>query len=148
MSKPTFTDKVKDYFTKGFQLQKVYTEDWLAMKDTFKHYGLDINDHGPIITLNEAKTVNSTAIIVERLYNDDTTRLMVEGYLDTKIGTLVKGKLFLTILRVIPRYGRIKTEKDFEKWLTSDILEKLISIEGTIKNTDIEFENIIRKLIK
>ena len=131
---PTSTlKKIKDWSIKGFQLQKTYFDDWEEIKKTFFLYGLDINIHGPLITLNESKMV--------RLAKELTQELAKEFHIKKK-------EIFLLIMRTFPKYSRIKAEKEFIPWVKENFssLNKL-NQNGTMKETDNEFEKMVRDLI-
>lgn len=130
---PTSTlGKIKDWSIKGFQLQKTYIDDWEEMKKTFFLFGLDINFHGPLITLNEVKMVRIARILTREL-SDELN--------------LEKKDSFLLVLRTFPKYARIKAEKEFVPWLKENYKSLLKLQNGTMKDTDSEFEKVVRDLI-
>ena len=125
--------KLRDWNIKGFQLQMTYFDDWEEMKKTFFLYGLDINIHGPLITLNEAKIVRMSRIITQEL---------------SEKFNLKKKDIFLVILRALPMFARIKAEKEFKIWIENNLLQlHEIMKNGTMKETDKEFEKKVRYLL-
>ena len=130
---PSTFQKIRDWSIKGFQLQKTYFDDWDAMKDIFHRLGLDINIHGPLITMNEARNVRLSHLLACEISKDSP---------------LHKKDIFITVLRTLPRYGRIKTEREFTSFIKKHLIElHTLTLSGTMKQTDELFEKKVRELI-
>ena len=130
----TLSSKIKDWSIKGFQLQKTYLDDWAEMKHIFSLYGLDINIHGPILTLAEVKNVKYAKI---------TCNAIAEN-----LSVVNKQELFIIILRTFTKYARIMAEKPFFPFIKENVhvLNK-VARNGTLKSSDEDLELKVRDLI-
>lgn len=123
--------KLKDWYIQGFQLNKCYIDDWNEIKSIFTSMGLKIQEHGPIITMNEVKNVRLARQIASEIH----------GY--------EKNKVFLTVLYSLPRYCLKTAYPSFLKWIKKEDnnFEKLLVLSGTMKEVDKEVEEIIEDII-
>jgi len=127
-------NKFRDWSIKGFQLQKTYLDDWEDMKLIFHRYGLDINIHGPLLTLAEAKNVKFAKSITDGLSNE--------------LGITNKKELFVTILRTFTKYARIHAEKRFTSFVKENILDLIeVARNGSLKDSDESLEREVRRII-
>ena len=124
----------RDWSIKGFQLQKTYLDDWDAMKQIFHRYGLDINIHGPLLTLAESKNVKYAKYITDMLSKE--------------LNIINKKELFVTILRTFTKYARIHAEKRFTLFVKENI-HVLIEVarNGSLKDSDESLERKVREII-
>jgi len=140
--------KVKDWYIQGFQLHKCYVEDWDEIKSIFKLYGLNLSEHGPILTINELKNVRIAKGLTDSLMYDQDIREMANGKaIETE--NQIKGRIFLTILRIYPEFCNKLGEKIFENWMKNpdQNLSKIFDLEGTMKDTEKEIEDIISEVV-
>lgn len=133
----TVATQLRDWYIKGHQLSRCYIEDWEYIRDVFRRIGLDLNTHGPIITINERKTVREAELITEKIaYWPEFTQYR-------------KKDIFATVLRAEPIYTRIHANDGFiHDICNTRLLHELIPIQGTIKDTDSVFESVIQKAYK
>jgi hypothetical protein len=127
-------DSAKDWSIKGFQLQKTYLDDWEYMKKIFFIYGLDINIHGPILTLAESKNVRYARYMTEIMSKD--------------FKLIEKKEIFLTIMRIFTKYARIQAEKQFKKFIKENLLDLVeVARNGSLKDSDERLELRMREIL-
>jgi hypothetical protein len=139
------SEQIKDWWIKGFQLNNVYLDDWDEIKSHFSRYGLNINEHGPIITMNELKYVREAIRLTEMLSNTPEYRELADGCNERER----KGKIFMLNMYTYPYFSRIVSTPMYEKWVeTPDKhLKKIFNLNGTMKMKDQAIEEIVRKAI-
>lgn len=140
--------KVKEWGIKGFQINRCYDSDWDFITDVFEKYNLNLNKHGPIITINEKKHVEFVEKLIKEI-NDNPSIDYKKKFELTSIGY---DNLFILFLRIYPEFCRQIASESFKKWLikgdSSKYLRGLCSIGGTIKETDEKIENFVSDIVK
>ena len=141
----TFGEQIKDWWIQGFQLNPCYLDDWDEIKSNFSRYGLKINQHGPIITMNELKYVREAVRLTEMLANTSEYRKLTSESNERDR----KGRVFMLHLSVLPYFARTVSGPMYEKWVeTPDkFLKEICELNGTMKSRDNEIEKVIRKAI-
>ena len=132
-------EQVVDWWVKGLQVSRCYKDDWDYINNIFKDYNLNLDSHSPIITINEVKNVKIADKLARKICNYP------------EFDDYRSGELFLVLLRAIPIFDRIYSNGAFERSVCGQkppLLHKLLNINGTIKSTDKEFEQIIQKSFK
>lgn len=139
----TFGEKAKDWWTKGFQLAPCYLDDWDEIKSYFSKYGLTLNEHGPIITLNELKNVREAVRMTEMLYELDGYQSMINR---NDIREL-KGVLFMSNLYILPTFCREVSKTAYEKWMQvpDARLKEIFKLKGNMKKKESEIERLIKE---
>jgi hypothetical protein len=141
---PTFGERTKDWWIKGMQLHPCYIEDWDYIKSTFSKYGLNMNAHGPIITMNEAKYVREAAALTESSFNKKTYKEIFKGDERER-----KSHIFVTHLSTFPYFARELAFPLYKKWISSPdkYFNEIVSLNGTMKKKDKKIEQIIENAI-
>ena len=156
------TKRFKDYWVKGLQLHPCYREDWDEIKDVFDDYSIDMKHQGPIITMQTLEEVKLARNITKELAKDARIRKMAEKvcyplrnvYPNPKLtkDKLIEGTIFIVVLRLIPSFcmkiGTEKLNKFVSNGIKYDILESLFDGHGTIRETQHEFEDSVKVMIK
>lgn len=140
-------EQVKDWWTKGIQLNHCYMDDWDEIKSAFSRYGLSVNQHGPIITMNELKYVREAVRITEEYANTKEYRELTSGEIGERER---KGRVFLLNMYTFPYFSRAVSSPLYERWISEpdEHLKKIYSLNGaTMKQKDREIEKIIREAI-
>ena len=143
----TIIQKYKDWSIKGFQINRCYDDDWDFITDTFEKYDLNLNEHGPIITINEKRHVEFVEKLIEEIKKNKGISLQ-KRY---ELASIGYNNLFILFLRIYPEFCRQRASEEFRKWLfnnkSSKHLAELCDIHGTIKETDKQFENIVSCIV-
>jgi len=138
-------EQLKDWWTKGLQLNPCYLEDWFEIKSHFSRYGLNMNQHGPIITMNELKYVREAVRLAEIYGNTQEYRnLTAENEERAR-----KGRVFMLNLYTLPYFSRAVSVPMYEKWIEKPdkFIQRIYEQNGTMKKRDNEIERIIREAI-
>jgi len=145
-NQPSLGKKIRDWWVKGFQMQNCYLDDWDEMDATFKSFGLDLSEHGPIITMNELKFVRSAKELTEALIVNPKIRKLASIGITVESENNLKGRIFLIVLRLLPEYCKNLGEKRFEKWVyeANGDLARVFDLRGTQKEIDSAISEIIR----
>jgi len=132
-------EKVDDFFLKSLQVNRCYEDDWNEMKSVFTKYGLSMNQHGPIITINQRKNIKICDNLTQTLAN-------LPEYSSYR-----PKEIFIVLLRAYPTFSRILSYSPFEEWVftrNSGVLEELLGLQGTLKSTDKDYERMIRDSLR
>ena len=124
--------QLRDWYIKGHQLQRCYIEDWENIQNVFKHYKLELNNHGPIMTINE-------------LHNVVTARNITEN-IKYRYPEYRPKDIFIALLRAYPAYSRKLGMANIKPLIPN--IPRLMAIKGTIKETEGEFEVLIDKIME
>ena len=153
--------RAKDWWIKGFQLNRCYIKHWDEITDVFENYNIDMNRQGPIITLQALKQVRMAKDLTDKLKNNPEIRKAAEKcpfplrtvyYSNMNKDKQIEGTIFIILLRLIPEfcleYG-MKNLNDFVKNGNSEgFLKRAFSTEGTIIDTEDDFERIVKDMVK
>lgn len=129
--------QAQDWYLKSLQVNRCYKKDWTYIKSVYVTYGLDLNEHSPILTMNELKNVRAAESLTNKICNYPE----FENY--------TSGQIFLCLQRAMPIYNRIYANNTFETMVCLQkppLLHQLIAIDGTIKDSDVSFEKIVHKV--
>jgi len=132
--------KTSEFFTKGFQLNRCYQEDWDKINTILKRNGIKLINFGPVLTMNELKYIELGEEFVQKHRDDDRiTRYINRGIVN------VNSALLTAFLRTFPEYSYQVSYNQFVESITknSAFLGKLFDLEGSIKETNIELQQII-----
>jgi len=127
----SIAERVVDWWSKGLQLSACYKEDWEYIKSIFYKLHLSIDCHSPLITMHELSNVRYAYELSKRMNHPEISQ----------------PNLFLLILRAFPIYSRIYSRQQFERDINPTLLGELLSVDGTIKETDSEYARILEKVI-
>lgn len=125
--------QLHDWYIKGHQLQRCYIEDWETIKGVFTDLKLELNEHGPIMTINELHNVKTAMQLT------DSIKYEFPEYRPKDI--------FIALLRAYPAYCRKVGITHFRRQIPH-LLHDIMGIRGTIKETEKDFERIIDRQIK
>lgn len=155
MGKTTFSERVKDAFTKGFSLNVCYQKHWDWINQTFRDLKLELYKHGPIITINEYKNVKLALQVTKMIKDDPKVRKLAAPSISSDYDDYEKAierNVFLLLLRILPEYCRLYSTSSFINWITNknngSEIEELFSVSGTILSTDKEIDKIMEKVVK
>lgn len=147
-------ERIKEFFTKGFQINRCYEEDWDFIKSTFRHYKVEINAHAPIITISQRKYVEMAKEITEKIKDNGNLRAKVATGIHSgkeNYEKIVDGKIFISVLRILPTFAQKYSEQAFKSFITNtnaeQYMERLMQMNGTIKSTDEQVDNLIDEIV-
>lgn len=153
--------RAKDWWIKGFQLNRCYLPHWDEIKDIFEHYDVDLNRQGPIMTLQTLKQVRLAKDLTEKIKRDPQIRKLAKNssfplrtvyYTDVNPEKFVDGSIFILLLRLIPEFclelGMNNLRNFMENGNSKKHLEKAFLTSGTIMDTETDIEKIVKKMIK
>lgn len=145
----------KEFFTKGFQINRCYVDDWDDIKDVFQRYSIEMNAHGPIITISQRKYVQLADKITQEIKKKPHLRnQVITGMCIGKQShdAIVDSRLFITILRILPDFCRKYAEHVFIDWLATDNADKYVSalanMSGTIKSTEPQTDELLDQIVE
>ena len=130
----SISEKIVDWWSKGLQLSACYKEDWEYIKSVFYKLDLTLDAHSPIITMHEVSNVR---------YAYELSKV-----LEIENPKYRRKDIFLIILRAFPIYSKLHARLSFERDINPTLLTELISVNGTIKNNNTEYERILKKALK
>jgi len=141
----TIGEKVIDWYTQGIQISNCYKSDWNEIKSHFSRFGVNLNQHGPVITMNEVKYVREAARITENISNTNEY-IELTGINDTRKRA---GKIFLFNMYTLPYFSRLVSLPMYEAWIErpDKYIEKIYELDGTMKQRDQSIEEIVRNAI-
>lgn len=145
---------MKEFFTKGFQINRCYVDDWDEINNIFREYNMQLNSHGPIITISQREYVRLAHEITQDIKDDEEIReIFSTGIYSGKsdYNQVIDGRIFINILRILPSFSLRYSKNAFKKWCKSNKstkqMEKLTELNGTIKTTEKETNEIIQEII-
>lgn len=117
----SFPKQVKEFWTKGFSLNRCYMPVWDEIRNVLENYNVSLSEHGTIMTMNELENIRAAKEIATKLASKENKYIDAAAQL-----------LFLPVLRMMPIYLRKFHQKDFEKWIEANI-DKVIEAQcGTV----------------
>ena len=138
--------------TQGLQLHTTYYDVWSTIKAIFKGHGTEVclNKYNPMLTMETLRDVERASGLAEVLIVNPKIREILSHRYVAKTENYLKGQLFLTLLRIIPKYERINSQESLGKWLNEPDgqLQELIDSEGTVKEMDKQAEEIMKRLFE
>jgi hypothetical protein len=147
--------KQKGEFTHGMQLTWNYWEHWSEIKDTFKQRKTNLNEHGPIMTMQFLKQIRCANELTKELLNKEHIRKMAaKDVAPTEIiyENEINSNIFKSVLRVIPQFCLALGMKRLEELLlngnSDECLEKILNISGTILDTENEIEEYVDEMVE
>jgi hypothetical protein len=146
-------EKASDYpefFIKGFQLNRCYLSDWDDIKKIFESHKVKLNTHGPILTINELQFAKVADQLTNKLKTDKEIIRCINVGITNK--TDIEKTIFTVLLRVFPEYCYQNSVESFKKWVGSKEsnknIQKLFSLNGTIKETKNDIKRIVEDILK
>ena len=155
--------KIKDWWIKGFQLNRCYVPHWDEIKDIFLDYEVDLNRQGPIITLQSLKQVRCAKKLTEMLKKDPEVREMATAAFsplrsqydspeDLDYEKAIEGTIFIMLLRLIPEFCLKSGMEQLEGYIqdngSKNHLNQIFSVHGTILDTEKDIDKIICNMVK
>jgi len=152
-------EKVKKHisFTKGLTLNMTYSQVWEKIDKRFytRKPIINLADHAPIITINADKDTEHAERFVDIIKDKyDLSELINVGLIgdEMKYIKTLEAMMFIRLVRIFPEYCRQKAVKDFEEFIVSEkakeFFKELFSISGTIKDTDMKIDKLIRRTLE
>jgi hypothetical protein len=141
--------------TKGLKLSICYDDHWVEMKHIVKGHNLEMQDHSPILVLNELKNLRQINTILEQINGIPEIKDYAKNGVDSSdIKTFEKEtekRIFITISRIYPEFCRQNSLNAFLLFMKNpknlSVIREMFSVHGIVLDTESDIDNIVRKIL-